>query len=70
MNIEQKIQKWLEEITEENMQDYKDGKYEFDQNYLDKVNNKWMAIRQFISDDSELIQKYTDCYNSFFRLWL
>lgn len=57
---------WLKEITEENLEEQKNGTFERDDKYLDKINKTWEALRQFISNDSELVQAYKDCYNSFF----
>lgn len=66
MSIEERIAKWLDEVKEENLEEQREGTFKRDDNYLDAVNAKWEAIRQFISDDSCLIQKYTECHSSFF----
>jgi uncharacterized coiled-coil protein SlyX len=64
--IEQKIANWLDEVREENEEEQKTGTFEKDDNYLEKINQTWEKVSQFIPNDSELIQKYTACHASFF----
>lgn len=66
MTIEERIGKWLNEIKEENLEEQRKGTFERDDNYLDQMNKIWQAIRQFIPNDSELIQRYTETHASFF----
>lgn len=68
MTIELKVVNWLEEIRKENEEEQASGTFERDDNYLEKINNTWTAIRQFIADDSDLVQKYTEAHASFFPI--
>jgi uncharacterized coiled-coil protein SlyX len=68
LTIEQKVANWLDDVREENEEEQKAGTFERDDEYLEIVNQTWKQIRQFISDESELVKKYTMCHASFFPI--